>query len=146
MAHRKFIDEPTQEGDEPEPIAFTLGGVGSIDGQKWEESFSAVPVAPGGVLDDLTSSVSLDERTGNTVVHHMRVLQFFRGVLIDDDVERFEALVRDKNRVVPLEKLADILAWLTEELTGRPTQPSSTSGRGRRNAGTTSTGGSRSKG
>jgi hypothetical protein len=45
---------------------------------------------------------------------------FFERVLTDESYTRFEALLVDKERVVSIETLTDIIGWLVEEYTGRP--------------------------
>jgi hypothetical protein len=49
---------------------------------------------------------------------------FFKNVLQDESYARFDALTRDKNRIVEVETLAEIVSWLMEEYSDRPpTQP-----------------------
>lgn len=144
MTHRKFVQEPRLNGEAPKAPTFTVEGV-TRKGEEWSETFTCLPVAPAGVLDDLSSSVSVDD-DGVPRVHQMRLLRFFRGVLEDEDVARFNLLVHDKERMLELTMLAEIMNWLTEELVGHPTTPSSTSGRGRRPTGRTSTAAARGKG
>jgi hypothetical protein len=119
--HRVFSATPS---DEPPPT-FTLDGT-LPDGSGWAETFTCVPEAPAGVLDDLVASMGIDG-DGNQRFNNVSLLRFIRGVLVEGDVGRFERLVRDKARVVPLETLGEIMLWLAEELTGRPTSRRSVS-------------------
>lgn len=121
MPHRKFdlTPAPTDQDEPREPITFELSGRGLLTKEPWEESFTAVPVAPPGVLDDVASSMGIDDR-GNRVWHTPSLLGFMRGVIVDDDVARFEALMRDKDRAIDIKDLGEIMLWLTEELLGRP--------------------------
>lgn len=123
MPHRSFDFTPPvdADGDEPkEPITFELAGLGQITKEPWKESFTAVPVAPPGVLDDLTSSMGADKR-GNRVWHAPSLLGFMRGILIDEDIDRFEDLMRDKDRAIKIEALGEIMLWVAQELVDRPT-------------------------
>jgi hypothetical protein len=43
------------------------------------------------------------------------------------EYERFTALMEDPKRIVPMDVLSEIMSWLIEEYTDRPTQPSSDS-------------------
>lgn len=49
-----------------------------------------------------------------------------------DDVVRFLELINSKRHVVRVETLGELVMWLAEELTGRPTVPSGRSSPGRR--------------
>lgn len=50
------------------------------------------------------------------------VFDFFNKVLLDDSAVRFRALVEDPERIVQMETLGEIVSWLVEEYTNRPTQ------------------------
>lgn len=58
------------------------------------------------------------------------VFAFFSKVLTKADFGRFEALVDDPDVYVNLEDLAEIIAWMVEIHTGRPTERLSSSGTG----------------
>lgn len=119
--------------DVPELIPFEIEGVHFSDPDRvWVETFHALPFAPSGVLDDLSRSVSQDQR-GRVAFHRTSVVQFFEGVLVEEDVQRFQDLVHDKDRIVELEDLAAIMAELQKAITGvpLPRRSSSTNGRGR---------------
>lgn len=122
MPHRKFDftpPAPDADAEAKEPLTFELVGVGQITKEPWSESFTAVSVAPAGVLDDLASSMGVDDR-GNRVWHSPSLLGFMRGIIVDDDVARFESLMRDKDRAVDIRDLGEIMLWLSEELLDRP--------------------------
>jgi hypothetical protein len=55
-------------------------------------------------------------------MHALR--EFFSKVVKPADYERLLELFDDPERVVPIETLSDILAWLVEEYTNRPTEAS----------------------
>lgn len=91
----------------------------------WQVSLEAVPTAPSGVLDDLARSVTIDSR-GRQTWNSLSLSRFMEGVLLDDCLEAYQDLARDKNRILPLEVLGDVVMWLTGKITGeRPTLPSS---------------------
>lgn len=128
MAHRTFGNTaPTRE-----PVTFTLTGVylrpddapDDYQPEVWEEAFTCVPVAPAGVLDDLAASVTTDGK-GNQIFNAPSLLNFMRGVLVDADVPRMEALAHDKRRLLELQTLGELVMWLSEQLLGRPSTPAS---------------------
>lgn len=91
-----------------DPITFKLHG----------EDFTAIPVIQGKVLMDLvTKSQSEDaiEAMGT-------VSSFFNNVLTDESLSRFNALLEDKERIVTMETLGEIVGWLIQEYSGRPNQ------------------------
>jgi hypothetical protein len=47
--------------------------------------------------------------------------KFFARVLLAESYERFSALLASE-KIVPVETLANITAWLVEEYSGRPTE------------------------
>jgi hypothetical protein len=92
---------------------------------KWAESFVVLPMAPSGTLDDLMRSVGTDTK-GRQVFNAVSLQRFMEGVLLDEDnVDRFVALMHDKNRLLPIDTLGDAVMWLAEEITDRPTKPPS---------------------
>jgi hypothetical protein len=125
MAHRVFGVKPA---DRP-PTTFDLEGT-LPDGSPWQERFTTVPEAPAGVLDDLMSSVSVDA-DGRQSWNRVSLMRFMRGVLVEEDVVRFDRLAHDKDRIVSLETLGDVMVWLAEELSGRPSSRPSDSPSGR---------------
>lgn len=136
MAKRSFTtkaeapppaDTPKREAD------FDLGGVGQLTGDEWREEFWLLPLAPVGAVDDLMASITLTD-DGRLSYRQTSLLRFFRGVLVEEDVPRFEALMRDKDRAVDLSTLGEIMMELGEDMLGvRPTRPPSPSTGGRRN-------------
>lgn len=100
----------TSEGAEP----------GAVKLVEAEAAFTAVAVAPAGALLDFTGSSALSD------AHSAGALtEFLSAVLVDEDVERFQALVRDKHALIDITTLGNIAVWLASEYTGgRPTLPS----------------------
>ncbi|UVG35129.1 tail assembly chaperone [Microbacterium phage Cece] len=106
MTRFKDFGAPAQT---KEPITFALHG----------EEFTAVPEIQGRVL------MSFVERAGseNPAEAANLTIEFFRKVLVDESWERFEALTEDKEKIVSVELLAEIVSWLIEEYTNRPEEP-----------------------
>lgn len=98
-----------------------------------EVTFKCVPTMPAGVL------IELGEQPDDTSNPLARVANFFRSVLIDSDVARFNELLTSKTYQVPFETLTDVMEWLIEEYTARPTMPPSSSEAGRSTTGNGST-------
>lgn len=94
--------------------------------EEWSETFRCLPVAPGGALDDIAAAVSIDDQ-GRMTFNKVSVLRFIRAVLVEADEQRFDAVVRDKRRMVELEVLGEIMIDLSEGYTNRPTGPQRTS-------------------
>ena len=45
---------------------------------------------------------------------------FFKQVLLEESFVRFEALAESQDKIITVETLAEITAWLVEEYAGRP--------------------------
>jgi hypothetical protein len=108
-------------------VTFDISGQFTRDpeAEPWTERFTCVGLAPAGVLEALTTSISLDATTGRRRYNSMSCMAFVRAVLVPEDVERWDALLEDTDRLVGLIDLVGIVAWLSDELTLRPTRPSS---------------------
>lgn len=87
----------------------------------WEETFHCLPTAPGAVIDDLAGTLAVDPTTGGRIYKMGSTVQFLRDVIVDEDLGRFEALFRDRKRVIGLHTLVDVVMWLNEEYSARPT-------------------------
>lgn len=90
-----------------ELITFGLGG----------ENFTCIAEAPAGIMMDFVADAS--EGGAKTLP---AMLAFLRGVLIEDDTERFDKMIYDKTVQINTTVIADLVVWLTEEYTGRPTE------------------------
>ena len=97
-----------------EPLSFKLHG----------EEFECYPNLQGKVLLDLASSTA-DEDNAAAAAKTMH--EFFAAALKPESHERFEKLLEDPERIVTVETLGDITAWLVEEYSSRPTQEHSDS-------------------
>lgn len=91
-----------------EPVKFKL----------FNEEFICVKQLQGKVLLDLVSESGSDDPAKTAAV----MTKFFETVLLDESYERFDALLNDKEKIVPVETLAEITSWLIEEYSDRPTE------------------------
>ena len=91
-----------------EPLSFKLHG----------EEFQCWPELQGKVLLELAANSA--EESGAAAAK--TVTDFFRHALLPESFERFEALSEDPKRIVKVETLAEITAWLVEEYSARPTK------------------------
>lgn len=108
MANARFKDFGSGLVEDAEPISFKLYG----------EEFHCVPQVQGKLLLDLVSDSSSEDPAKSSAV----VTKFFGYVLTEESLERFDKLTLDKDKIVSVETLAEITAWLVEEYTNRPNQ------------------------
>lgn len=90
-----------------EPISFKLH----------DEEFFCLPAIQGKFLIDLVASASGDEDNSSSL---KMISEFFRHVLTDESYERFNKLLEDKNRIVMVDTLSEIVTWMMVEYTNRP--------------------------
>lgn len=119
------------------PIPFTIEGVyapgktGPDGATKWTETYQALPVIPMAANASLTEAWVRDDATGRRQVNPGAVVSFLRDALPEDEARRFMELVYDKTRLVHLEALAEVVEYLGNRYTGRPTgAPASSSAGG----------------
>jgi len=89
-----------------EPISFKLHG----------EDFSCRASVQGKLLLRLVAS------SNDPVAGAESINSFFKMVLVDESYKRFEALCNDDEKIVPVETLGEIVGWLVEQYSDRPTQ------------------------
>lgn len=101
-----------------EPVVFEL----------MEERFTCVSNIPAGVLIKLSNfqtSDGTDDQSPNTNLLQ-QVVDFIESVMVDGDIPRFRTILNSKDLEVPFDELVEIMNWLIEEYSDRPTkQPSS---------------------
>jgi len=107
-ARHKNFGSPKNES--LEPLTFDL----------YDETFTAYPEIQGAKLLDFSRLVGSDDQSASTGA----LLDFFETVLEKDSYERMQELWDDPERIVPIETLSDIISWLVEEYTDRPTPAS----------------------
>jgi hypothetical protein len=89
-----------------EPVTFKLHG----------EEFTCVTQMQGKVLLDLVA----DSSSEDPIKAAATLTKLFETVLLEESYERFEKLINDKHKIVPVDTLAEIVSWLIEEYTDRP--------------------------
>lgn len=107
MTDNRFKDFGSGSDGDKSPVSFKLYG----------EDFTCVSQLQGKVLLDLVADSSGDDPAKNAQV----IDTFFSAVLLDESFTRFSALLKDKEKIVTVETLANITGWLIEEYTSRPT-------------------------
>lgn len=93
-----------------EPLSFKLHG----------EDFDCHSNLQGKVLLDLAAGSTSDDPAAAGKI----MTDFFAAALKPESLERFNALLEDPERIVNVETLGDITAWLVEEYSDRPTKES----------------------
>lgn len=83
----------------------------------YDEVFHCRPSLPGKVLLSLVAQSGDDNSALASTIEG-----FFDICLLEDSKEKFNALLNDPERVVTVETLGDITAWLVEEYSTRPTK------------------------
>ena len=91
--------------------------VESLSFKLHDEEFNCRSEIPGKVVLDLVAKSGSDDPSESAKV----IEGFFTIVLQPESLERFNALAVDPDRIVSMETLSDIVAWLVEEYTNRPT-------------------------
>jgi hypothetical protein len=91
-----------------EPLSFKL----------YDEEFNCVPAVQGKFLIDLVASAESDDSSSSLKI----ITSFFENVLTDESNVRFESLISDKEKIVTVESLSEIVSWLMSEYTNRPNQ------------------------
>lgn len=107
MTNARFKDFGAGTDQDKPPLSFRL----------FDEDFTCLRQVQGKVLIDLVKKAKADDPAAAASV----VTDFFNAVLEDESLERFNALLEDKHRIVSMETLGKITEWLMEEYAGRPT-------------------------
>jgi hypothetical protein len=92
--------------EEKEPVSFKLH----------EEEFFGVKQIQGKVLLDLIAKSNSEDAAVSAQI----MSDFFKYVLTDESYTRFETLLHDKEKIVAVETLGEITAWLISEYSDRP--------------------------
>lgn len=97
--------------DEMEPVSFDLYG----------KTFNCYKQIHGVTLLRFVKEASSEDGARATEA----MLTIFKRVMPSEEYARFEELCDDPDTVVPVETLGEIIGWLMEVYTGRPTEESS---------------------
>lgn len=89
------------------PLSFKLHG----------EEFECHQALQGKILLDLVANSN--ENDGAAVAK--TIDSFFKAVMNEENYERFDTLLRNPTKIVSVETLGEITAWLVEEYSSRPT-------------------------
>lgn len=83
-----------------------------------DEEFECHPAVPGKVLLNLVANSNEDDGAAMAKT----IDRFFEITLKPESYERFVTLTEDPNRIVSVETLGEVTAWLVEQYSGRPQQ------------------------
>lgn len=83
------------------------------------DRFEAIPGVPPGTLQELVEISKADLASDLT-----RVLEFYRIVLLPNSFPLFEQRFTSKDKPIDTFQCVEIMTWLLEQYTVRPTQPS----------------------
>jgi hypothetical protein len=108
-----------------EPVEFDLN----------DQLFHCKPALQGAVLLEFVSRADSDEGAQAATA----LYGFFEDVMEPEEYTRFRDYLKNPSVIIDMETLGDIAAWLIEEYTARPTQPSESSDGGSSSSGLTST-------
>ena len=125
---REFVTaaEKAEEDDSgEEPIVFLVDGHEMRAYKPTEGQFALLMMAMG--------------RHASTNDQFAGVVDFFFNVLDEDSQRYFSARMMSREEMIPLQKIVDIMEYLTEEWGGRPFRSPSASTSSRRNGGRKST-------
>jgi hypothetical protein len=89
-----------------EPISFKLHG----------QDFNCKPAIQGKVLLDMVTTAASDDQGAATAV----IMNFFGATLTPESKVAFDALLATEDKIVTVEVLGEITAWLVEQYSGRP--------------------------
>lgn len=103
----RFKDFGSGDGVEATPLSFKLHN----------EEFHCAPAVQGKLMLQLAASAGDNDPAKAAGM----IDTFFEQVLLAESYERFSALLASE-KIVPVETLANITAWLVEEYSGRPTE------------------------
>ena len=104
MAKFKDFGAPTVES--AEPISFKIH----------DEEYHCVPALPGKVILDMVAKSNSEDAADQANM----ITDFFSKVLVEESLEKFNALIVDKERIVTAETLGEITGWLVEQYGERP--------------------------
>lgn len=108
MTANRFKDFGTPEVAEKDPIVFKL----------FNQEFSCAPAIQGKIMLDLVADSASDDNAKSAAT----IIKFITSVLLEESLVRFTALAESKDKIVSVETLGDISAWLVEQYTSRPNQ------------------------
>lgn len=109
----RFKDFGEDSNVNKEPLSFKLYG----------EEFHCHPAVQGKLLLDIVKEADADDGSGAAKM----IDKFFETALTEESFGNFQSLLNDPDRIVTVETLSEITAWLIGEYSERPTKESSDS-------------------
>ena len=99
---------------------FDASKVEKIVFKLYDEEFECYPEMQGKILLEFVRQSASDD----TVSSVTAIESFFEKVLLPESYERFDSLAKDPNRIVTVSNLAQIVGWVMEQYSDRPTEGS----------------------
>ena len=90
------------------PLSFKIHG----------EEFNCRPTIQGKSLLNIVANTDINDGMGMAKV----INDFFEVCLLEESFTRFESLLTNPDKIVSVETLGEITAWLVEEYSSRPMQ------------------------
>lgn len=109
----RFKDFGEDSNVNKEPLSFKLYG----------EEFHCHPAVQGKLLLDIVKEADGDDAAGAAGM----IDKFFETALTKESFGNFQKLLNDPEKIVTVETLSEITAWLISEYSERPTKESSDS-------------------
>ena len=122
MARHKSFGSPVLNSDEP--LTFDL----------YDTTYRCKPAMQGRLLIEFIARSSANDPAAGA----QAVLDFFDSAIIESDLQHFKDVLSSEDKIVPMDTLTEIMDWMIEEYTGRPTQQPSDSESGLPTTGPTS--------
>lgn len=107
-----------------EPLNFSLN----------DEEFNCHPAIPGAVLLEFVRDA--DSGTGDSA---KALYNFLSSAMPDEEYERLQKQLKNPEIIIDIDVIGEIVAWLVEEYSSRPTQRPENSSNGDSNSGLSST-------
>lgn len=102
------------------PLTFTIDG----------ELFEAAPVLPGDIYAEFVTHYNGTADTDTYQQQHDLLKGALKLALLPESYDRFANRLKDKERPIDDDQMADVILWLLEAYGLRPTQPSQPSSDG----------------
>lgn len=128
MPHRDFDAARAERARAADPETFTIGG----------ETFTCVLLP---AIGDVLDLIDAPERDQNPVGAVRAAIAYIDTLLVPEDRARFQETIRGAEHdagPVNGDDVLDVMWYLSERFTGRPTRPSDDSSSGRESGGETS--------
>ena len=133
-----FTTKPPPEKVIGFTIAGTYGPKHPRSGDEWTATYECVNDVPSSAMVDATRVYQVND--SKLVVKASAAAEFIATAVIAGQRDAFRALVRDPDRYVDADALAEIFDMLWGEYTDRPTKPATESEDGQPGTADTSTG------